>query len=136
MFSVTNSPRGMTCILLIGMITILSITLANAHKCWDSFETEEGGYAVTPGTAACNNGITAYSCVLSSCTNKRVFWGCTSDTDKSGTLKVTGLSYTTYGDTFTVSTGPKTYVECPIKQNRGGYSSEVYLQRSQSTFTH
>ncbi|KAI9613786.1 hypothetical protein H4Q26_009633 [Puccinia striiformis f. sp. tritici PST-130] len=23
-----------------------------------------------------------------------------------------------------VSTGPKTYVECPIKQNRGGYSSE------------
>ncbi|POW21330.1 hypothetical protein PSHT_02567 [Puccinia striiformis] len=110
MFAVNDSPRGTVYILFIGMIATLSIHLANAHKCWDSFQTEEGGwavspgtasgYAVTPGTAACNNGITAYSCVLSSCTNKRVFWGCTSDTDKSGTLKVTGLSYTTYGDTF------------------------------------
>ncbi|KAI9613787.1 hypothetical protein H4Q26_009634 [Puccinia striiformis f. sp. tritici PST-130] len=77
MFAVNDSPRGTVYILFIGMIATLSIHLANAHKCWDSFQTEEGGWAVSPGTA-----------------NRHTFLDC-------GRPKpVIGLGYTTYKDRF------------------------------------
>jgi hypothetical protein len=46
-----DSTRGMITILFIGMITTLSISLANAMICTDAFQTKEGGWGAPTGTA-------------------------------------------------------------------------------------
>ncbi|KAH9449202.1 hypothetical protein MJO28_010310 [Puccinia striiformis f. sp. tritici] len=120
MFAVKDSPRVMIYILVVGMIA----TLANAYKCADAFQTEEGGYFPTPGTATCNvDGNTNYRCDFASCTKHQTFVECTSEKNPSKKISVTGLSYTTYEDTFTVSINKFEYVECPISKNPGRFST-------------
>ncbi|KAA1104070.1 hypothetical protein PGT21_009557 [Puccinia graminis f. sp. tritici] len=46
-----DSTRGMMTILFIGMITTLSMNLANAMLCTEAFQTKEGGWGAPPGKA-------------------------------------------------------------------------------------
>ncbi|EFP81102.2 uncharacterized protein PGTG_07354 [Puccinia graminis f. sp. tritici CRL 75-36-700-3] len=109
-----DSTRGMMTILFIGMITTLSMNLANAMLCTEAFQTKEGGWGAPPGKAACLSGSASRLCNLSTCygsspngpldVSQSVFTGCSiSDDGKDGTLSVYVISYGMNSGKFSVT---------------------------------
>ncbi|KAI7962680.1 hypothetical protein MJO28_000774 [Puccinia striiformis f. sp. tritici] len=68
MFAFKNYTRGTTRILSIGMIITLSLTLVNAHICYNAYQTQEGGWFPGDGSATCGDGTRTYQCSLPACT--------------------------------------------------------------------
>ncbi|POW22445.1 hypothetical protein PSHT_01341, partial [Puccinia striiformis] len=100
MFAVTDSPRAMIYILFIGMLTTLSINFANAHTCYNAFQTKQA---------------------------TKIFTQCSTQSGQPGNLRVYAFSYTLYGGELTVtgrivsSTPSPTsnFLYCQAKQNQG-----------------
>ncbi|KAI9623343.1 hypothetical protein KEM48_009483 [Puccinia striiformis f. sp. tritici PST-130] len=67
MFAVKDSSRGMLCVLFVGMIATLCMTVANAHICSSSLQTAEGGWSPPDGKATCDDGSRTYVCDLAAC---------------------------------------------------------------------
>ncbi|KAI7962681.1 hypothetical protein MJO28_000775 [Puccinia striiformis f. sp. tritici] len=120
MFAVKDATRGMIRMLSIGMIITLSVTLANAHVCYDAYETPEGGYSPPPGKASCGEGGRTYQCDLTACTPvHQIFQRCAKKAAQvPGNMNVRVLSYVAQNNLLTVFTdtgtpGKTSVVYCP-----------------------
>ncbi|KAI7948388.1 hypothetical protein MJO29_010053 [Puccinia striiformis f. sp. tritici] len=125
----------MLCVLFVGMIATLCMTVANAHICSSSLQTAEGGWSPPDGKATCDDGSRTYVCDLAACksgspdnptdfekkTLAAFFTGCSKDFDNPvGTLSVYVLSYNMFDGGILSVTG-KNY-----PSNKGGL--EVYCK--------
>ncbi|KNE95903.1 hypothetical protein PSTG_10820 [Puccinia striiformis f. sp. tritici PST-78] len=114
-------------ILFIGMLTTLSINFANAHTCYNAFQTKQGGWNEGIDRASCNDGVSNYSCSLAQCGATKIFTQCSTQSGQPGNLRVYAYSYTLYGGELTVtgrivsSTPSPTsnFLYCQAKQNQG-----------------
>ncbi|KAI9601305.1 hypothetical protein H4Q26_001120 [Puccinia striiformis f. sp. tritici PST-130] len=118
MFAFKNYTRGTTRILSIGMIITLSLTLVNAHICYNAYQTQEGGWFPGDGSATCGDGTRTYQCSLPACTPAhQIYQRCSKvPTKLPGNMNFRVLSYTLEKNVLVVTTGPpgQTYkVYCP-----------------------